>query len=243
MYIDIVTLFPGMFQGPFDDSIIKKAKERGIVNIRFHDIRDFSLGKNRQVDDYLYGGGAGMILKVEPVDRLLQKLIAESDKSFRLLLMSPQGSPLLQKSINKFAYEEHLVILCGHYKGLDERIRIKYHPEEVSIGDYVLSGGEIAAMVLVDAVVRLLPGAVEHEDSVMTDSFQKPRLDCPHYTRPREYEGMLVPEVLLSGNHAHIDNWRLCKSVERTQMVRPDILQQYPMDSAEKKAFDLKKKK
>ena len=237
--IDILTLFPGMFEGPFGESIIMRARERNLAEITCHNFRDYADSPHYQVDDYLFGGGSGMVLKAEPIDRLLTELLNGSgSENCRLVLPTPQGTPLRQEYINVLAREKRIVVLCGHYKGIDERIRLKYRPDEISLGDYVVTGGELPAMVLVDAVVRLLPGAVENEDSVWSDSFQEPFLDCPHFTRPRVYQGMEVPPVLLSGDHARIRAWRRKRSLEKTMAVRPDLLEPEALCRADRKLME-----
>jgi tRNA (guanine37-N1)-methyltransferase len=224
MLIDIVTLFPEFFTGPLDESIVKRAQEKGLVTIRLHNLRDCAEPPAYQVDDYPFGGGAGMILKIEPLDKLLKPLLAAGPGPARLILLTPDGTPYHQHHANELAQAAHLVVVAGHYKGFDERFRLKYRPEEISLGDFVLTGGEIPALALVDSVVRLLPGAVGDEDSVRTDSFQHGLLDHPHYTRPRDFEGMAVPEILLSGNHERIRQWRRRQALARTLQRRPDLL-------------------
>ena len=223
MRIDLLTLFPNFFQGPLAESIIGKAGEKGLVSISVHNIRDYAEPTSYQVDDYPFGGGAGMILKIEPLAKALGAVLPPAG-TCRLILLSPEGRIFDQPYANELAQAPHLVIIAGHYKGFDERIRIKFRPEEISIGDYVLTGGEIPALALIDSVVRLIPGVVGDEESVRTDSFQNGLLDHPHYTRPRSYEDMEVPEVLISGNHEKIRLWRRKKSLERTLERRPDLL-------------------
>lgn len=225
MKIFIVTAFPDLFKSPFEESIIRRAQEKKIVQIEIVDLRDFTTDKHRQVDDYPYGGGPGMVLKPEPFFRAVDYINSEENLSKpKILLMSPQGETLTQDKAKELAQEQDLILLCGHYKGVDERVSEYLASEEVSIGDYILTGGELAAMVVVDSVVRLLPGVIGDYDSAKTDSFEQGILDCPYYTRPENFRGMKVPEVLLSGNHAAIEKWRREKSLERTKKRRDDLL-------------------
>lgn len=223
MRIDIITLFPDMFEGPFSESIIKRAKEKGLVEIVLHDIRDYSTDKHRKVDDYPYGGGAGMVMQVEPIARLIEKLNDERTYS-HIVYMTPDGDTLNQKIANTFSLCDNMIILCGHYKGVDQRIRDHYITHEISIGDYVLTGGELAAAVTVDAIVRLIPGVISDETSALTDSFQDNLLSPPVYTRPVEFNGWRVPDILLSGHQANIDKWREDQAFKRTKQLRPDLL-------------------
>ena len=223
MRIDILTLFPAMFQGPFSESIIKRAIEKGEVEIHLHNIRDYSEDKHKRVDDYPFGGGAGMVMQIAPIARLIEKLKAERDYE-QIIYMSPDGQRFNQKEANKLSLCNNLILLCGHYKGVDQRVRDHYITREISIGDYVLSGGELAAAVVVDAVVRLLPGVIGDETSALTDSFQDNLLAPPIYTRPSEYNGWKVPDVLLSGNEKLINEWREQMALERTRQLRPDLL-------------------
>jgi tRNA (guanine37-N1)-methyltransferase len=221
MRIDILTLFPGMFRGPFDESIVKRAVDRGLLSISTHNIRDFARGRHRMVDDYPYGGGAGMVMKPEPIFEAVESLGREGA---RVVLMSPQGRRFSQRLAEHLARESHLILICGHYEGVDERVRANLVDDELSIGDYVLTGGEIPAMVVCDAVVRLIPGALGDEESPVDESFSSGLLEHPHYTRPSEYRGLEVPETLLSGNHAKIEAWRTEQSLLRTLRSRPDLL-------------------
>ncbi|MFT4554485.1 MAG: tRNA (guanine37-N1)-methyltransferase [Chlamydiales bacterium] len=230
MRIDILSLFPGYFQGPFDESIVKRARDRGLVNIYLHDIRDFAEGKHRQVDDRPYGGGPGMVMMAPPVVGAIRSV--KQPKS-RVVYLSPQGSPLTAKKCKELSEYEHVVLLCGHYEGIDQRVIDSEVDEEISIGDYVLSNGCLAAIVLVDSTIRFLPDVIGHECSAEEDSFQNDRLDWPHYTRPPEFEGMVVPEVLQGGNHKSIEEWRKAQALEKTRRVRPDLLSRYHGDSAE----------
>lgn len=226
MRIDIITLFPGMFRGPFEESIVKRASERGLVNIVFHNLRDFTTDKHHVVDDYPYGGGGGMVLKPEPIFAAVEALTAQTtaEPVVPVILLTPQGRVLDQGIAGEMARQERLILLCGHYEGVDERVRQHLVTDEISIGDYVLTGGELAAMVVVDAVVRLLPGALGAEDAAAEDSHAAGLLEYPHYTRPPDFRGWQVPEVLLSGNHAEIARWRRRQSLRRTFERRPDLL-------------------
>jgi tRNA (guanine37-N1)-methyltransferase len=221
MRIDILTLFPEMFTGPLSESMIKRARERGLVDLRLHDIRDYTRDKHRTADDRPFGGGPGMVLKPEPIFECFEAAVPQGTP---LIYMTPQGRPLTQAKVRELAAGESFALLCGHYEGVDERVRAALVAEEISIGDYVLTGGELPAMVLVDAVVRLLPGALGDEDSARQESFTGGLLDCPHYTRPEVYRGMAVPQVLLSGNHGEIARWRRAQAEERTRQRRPDLI-------------------
>ena len=222
MRIDILTIFPGMFESPLRESLLGRAIERGIVDIRVHDIRDATTDKHRQVDDEPYGGGPGMVMKPEPIFSAVESL-AEGAK--RVLLLSPAGRRLEQAWVRELAAEPWLVLVCGRYEGVDERVALGLPAEEVSVGDYVLSGGEVPALVVVEAVTRLVPGVIGKEESHEQDSFQDGLLDHPHYTRPAEFRGLTVPEVLLSGNHAEIERWRREAALEKTRRMRPDLLE------------------
>ncbi|MEK4385103.1 tRNA (guanosine(37)-N1)-methyltransferase TrmD [Solibacillus sp. FSL W7-1464] len=223
MKIHVLSLFPDMFTGVFGASILKKAQEKGAVELAVTDIREYSENKHKQVDDYPYGGGAGMVLKPEPMFKAVEA-ITEGRKP-RVILMCPQGARFTQKKAEELAKEEDLVFLCGHYEGYDERIREHLVTDEISIGDFVLTGGELPAMTVIDAVVRLLPGVLGQEDSHIQDSFSTGLLEHPHYTRPADFRGMKVPDILLSGNHAKIDAWREEQSFKRTLERRPDLLE------------------
>ena len=223
MKIHVLSLFPDMFTGVFGSSILKKAQEKGAVELAVTDIREYSENKHKQVDDYPYGGGAGMVLKPEPMFNAVEA-ITEGRKP-RVILMCPQGERFTQKKAEELAKEEDLVFLCGHYEGYDERIREHLVTDEISIGDFVLTGGELPAMTVIDAVVRLLPGVLGQEDSHIQDSFSTGLLEHPHYTRPADFRGMKVPDILLSGNHAKIDAWREEQSFKRTLERRPDLLE------------------
>lgn len=237
MRIDVLTLFPGMFHGFMSESIIGKAVDKGAVSIRLVNFREYANNKHLAVDDYPYGGGGGMVLKPEPVFAAVEALIEESSSGKskpRIILMCPQGAPYTQKMAEQLAQEEHLVFLCGHYEGYDERIREHLVTDEISIGDYVLTGGELPAMVVIDSVVRLLPGVLGNEMSAVTDSFSTGLLEYPQYTRPADFRGWKVPEVLLSGHHGRIEQWRHRESLYRTWQRRPDMLRDRPLSDQEK---------
>ncbi len=223
MRIDILTLFPEMFEGPFKHSIIKRSREKGIVDIRTFDIRDWATDKHRRVDDYQYGGGSGMVMMVEPIARCIESLREENEYD-EIIYMSPDGELLDQQSANALSTCGDIMILCGHYKGIDERIRELYITREVSIGNYVLSGGELAAAVLVDSIVRLIPGVLNDETSALSDSFQDGLLSAPVYTRPADFRGHRVPDVLLSGNDKLIREWRAEQAEQRTRKRRPGLM-------------------
>ena len=222
MEFDILTLFPGIFAGPLDESILKRARESGLVQIRVHNLRDFTHDKHRVVDDRPYGGGPGMLMKPEPIFEAVEKL--QRPESC-VVLMTPQGKPFTQAQAGLFAGKPHLIIICGHYEGVDERVREALVDEEISIGDYVLTNGALAAAVVVDAVTRLLPGAIGHEQSAADDSFATGMLEGPQYTRPPEFRGMKVPDVLLSGDHGAVEKWRVNEARERTRQRRPELLE------------------
>lgn len=218
---DILTLFPGIFEGPLRESLLGKAIEEGLVDVRLHDIRDHARDRHRQVDDYAFGGGPGMVMKAEPIFEAVQSL-EEGRK--RIILLSPAGRRLDQALVNELAREPWLVLICGRYEGVDERVVTGLPAEEVSIGDFVLSGGEVAALALVEAVTRLVPGVIGNEESLAAESFEQGLLDHPHYTRPASFRGMEVPDVLLSGDHARIAEWRRRAALEKTRKNRPDLL-------------------
>jgi tRNA (guanine37-N1)-methyltransferase len=223
MRIDILTILPELLQGPFSASILKRAQEKGIAEIHLHNIRDYATNKQKSVDDYAYGGGAGMVMSIEPIATLIDKLKAERTYD-EVIYMTPDGEVLDQRMANNLSLGENLIILCGHYKGVDERVREMYITKEVSIGSYVLSGGELAAAVLTDSIIRLIPGVLNDETSALTDSFQDDLLSPPVYTRPPEFKGNRVPDVLLSGNFELIEKFREEKALERTKARRPDLL-------------------
>lgn len=224
MHIDIISVMPALLESPFEHSILKRAQQKGLLNVQVHNLRDFGLGKHRQVDDYQYGGGAGMVMMVEPMSNCIEHLQKQRDYD-EVIYLTPDGERLNQSITNQLSLKENLLLICGHYKGLDERIRQEYVTRDISIGDYVLSGGELAAAVLVDAIGRLLPGVLNDETSALFDSFQDDLLAPPVYTRPSEYKGWEVPDVLLSGNDAAIEDWRYEQSLERTKTRRPDLLE------------------
>ena len=224
MRIDILTVLPQLLESPFSASIMQRAQDKGHVEIHVHNIRDYSTDKHKNVDDYQYGGGAGMVLSIEPIAAVIEKL--KSERSYDdIIYMTPDGKILEQSDCNTLSLSKNLMILCGHYKGVDERIREHYITKEISIGSYVLSGGELAAAVVVDAVVRLIPGVLNDETSALTDSFQDNLLSPPVYTRPPEFNGWKVPEILLSGNLPAIEKWREEQALQRTQDRRPDLLE------------------
>lgn len=223
MNIDILTLFPDMFESPFGHSIIKRAVEKELVTIGLHDIRDYSQSKHRSVDDYPFGGGAGMVMQIEPIDLCISAL-KEKHTYDEIIYLSPDGELFDQKMANQLSTKQNIMFLCGHYKGVDERVREHLVTREVSIGNYVLTGGELATAIMVDAIVRLIPGAIGDEQSALSDSFQDDLISPPVYTRPAEYKGWKVPDVLLSGHQAKIEEWRHEQSVLRTKQRRPELL-------------------
>ena len=233
MNIQVLSLFPDMFDGVFNASIMKKAQDKGAVTFDVTDFRSFSNNKHNQVDDYPYGGGAGMVLKPEPLFNAVEALQAQGKKP-RIILMCPQGERYSQKKAEELALEEDLIFLCGHYEGYDERIREHLVTDEISIGDFVLTGGELAAMTIIDSVVRLLPGVLGQEASHINDSFSTGLLEHPHYTRPADFRGMKVPDVLMSGNHAKIAEWREEQSLKRTFERRPDLLENIDLTPKQK---------
>jgi len=222
MSIDIITCLPRLLESPFSDSILKRAQEKGLVTVVIHDLREYSQNKHRTTDDYAYGGGAGMVMMIEPIDLCITKL--KSERAYdEVIYMSPDGTLFNQALANQLSLTKNLIILCGHYKGVDERVREHLITREISIGDYVLSGGELAAAVVSDAIIRLIPGVLSDETSALTDSFQDGLIAPPVYTRPAEYKGWKVPEVLISGHKAKIEEWRHEKAAERTKERRPDL--------------------
>lgn len=224
--IDILTVLPGIVAGPLEHSILKRAAQKGLIDIRVWDIRDFATDKHRQVDDYPYGGGAGMVLKPDPIFRCVEAVRADSDEAVdEIIYLSPDGEVFDQHIATELSLLGHIVLIAGHYKGIDQRVRDALVTREVSIGDYVLSGGELPALVVVDAVVRLLPGVLGDSASALSDSFQNDMLDAPIYTRPAEYRGMQVPDVLLSGDHRKVEQWREEQRLEKTKRRRPDLLE------------------
>ena len=222
MRIDIITVVPELLKSPFESSILKNSIDKGIVNVKIHNLREYSNNKYKSVDDYQFGGGAGMVLMIEPIDKCISKLKNERQYD-EVVYLSPDGEKLDQSIANKFSLFNNLIILCGHYKGIDQRIRDNLITKEISIGDYVLSGGELAAAILCDSIIRLIPGVIGDETSALTDSFQDNLLSSPIYTRPREYKGWEVPEILISGNTREIEKWKMEKSIEATKNKRPDL--------------------
>ena len=224
MRIDIITVLPELLYSPFQASILKRAQDKGLVEVHVHDLRKYGIGKHKQVDDYQFGGGAGMVMMIEPIYQLINDL--KKDRSYdEVIYMTPDGKTLVQGMSNQLSLKENLIILCGHYKGVDQRVRDHLVTMEISIGDYVLSGGELAAAVLADSIIRLLPGVLNDETSALTDSFQDNLLAPPVYTRPAEFNGWEVPEILTSGNFPKIEKWRHDKALEHTRTRRPDLLE------------------
>ena len=242
MKIDLVTIFPGILEGPFKESMIKRAVDRNLVEINLVDLRQYTHDRHRQVDDTPYGGGCGMILKPEPLFEAVEDLKAKSmaDRT-RVILLTPQGQKFNQQMARQLSGESHLIMICGRYEGVDERVRSSIVDLELSIGDYVLTGGEIAAAVVVDAVVRLLPGFIS-EEAAANESFSEPLLEHPHYTRPPEYRNMKVPDVLLSGNHGEIEKWRRQQSLKRTYERRPDLLDKAELSTEDMECLENMKK-
>ncbi len=239
MRIDILSLFPAMFDGPFGDSITKRAIENGIIDIHITNPRDYTDDKHHQVDDSPFGGGSGMVMKPEPMFRAVNDVLAKTNiKNRRILLMSPTGKTFTQEKAKELASYDQLIFICGHYEGFDARIVEHIPDEEISIGDYVLTGGELPAMVIVDAVSRMLPGVLGSEESAPTDSFYDGLLEYPQYTRPREYEGMKVPDILISGDHAKIDAWRRKEALRVTLLKRPELLETANLSEKDKKILD-----
>lgn len=230
MQFEVLTLFPEMFPGVVDSSILRRAQKSGLVGVDVHNVRDFAEGKHRVTDEPPYGGGAGMVMKPEPIDACLCKILdcsgpdARPRGRTRIILMSPQGSTFSQAKAAQLAADaDTLILICGHYEGIDERVKQLWVDEELSIGDYVITGGELAALVVIDACSRMVPGVLGHEDSALNDSFMEGALDCPHFTRPPEFRGLPVPEVLLSGHHENIRKWRRLQSLVKTRQSRPDL--------------------
>lgn len=224
MHIDILTVLPELLDSPFQHSIMKRAQAKGLLTVQLHHLRDWGIGKSRQVDDYQYGGGAGMVMMCEPLANAIETL--QQNRAYNeIIYLTPDGERYVQKRANQLSLHQNLLLICGHYKGIDQRIRDKYVTLEISVGDFVLSGGELAAAILVDSIGRLLPGVLNDETSALTDSFQDGLLAPPVYTRPANFEGMEVPEVLLSGHDAKIEAWRYDEAVKRTEARRPDLLE------------------
>jgi tRNA (guanine37-N1)-methyltransferase len=226
MRIDIITVLPEILESPFSHSIIKRARDKGLAEIYLHNLRDFSKDKHRRVDDYSFGKGAGMVMAIQPIENAIETLksVREYDE---IIFTTPDGDLFNQNAANQLSMKANLMILCGHYKGIDQRIRDHYITMEISVGDYVLTGGELAAAIITDSVVRLLPGVLSDETSALTDSFQDNLLSPPVYTRPAEYKGMKVPEILLSGNDNLVDDWKHEQAIERTKKLRPDLYRKY----------------
>lgn len=224
MRIDIITVLPELLQSPFEASILKRAIEKGLVEIHFHNLRDYSTNAYKQIDDYQFGGGAGMVMMIEPIDKCISELKSQRDYD-EIIYMTPDGKTFNQSTANGLSLKENIIILCGHYKGVDQRVRDHFITMEISLGDFVLSGGELAAAVVCDAVIRLLPGVLGDETSALTDSFQDDLLAPPIYTRPAEYKGWKVPEILTSGNTPKIEEWREEQAYQRTKERRPDLLE------------------
>lgn len=242
MKIDFLTLFPEMFSGVLGSSILKKAQEKQAVDFRVINFREYAEGKHQTVDDYPYGGGAGMVLKPQPVFDAVEDIKRNAACKPKIILVCPQGERYSQKKAEELAQAEHLIFISGHYEGYDERIREYLVTDEISIGDFVLTGGELASMVIADSVVRLLPGVLGNEDSPIQDSFSSGLLEHPHYTRPADFRGIGVPETLLSGNHKLIDDWRMKESLRRTYSRRPDLLENYELNKDQVKWLDEIKK-
>ncbi|SDE03834.1 tRNA (guanosine(37)-N1)-methyltransferase TrmD [Riemerella columbipharyngis] len=223
MRIDIISVVPELMESPFQTSILKRAIEKGLAEVHFHQLRDYASNNYKQVDDTPYGGGAGMVMMVEPIDKCISKLKSERDYD-EIIYLTPDGETLNQKTVNRLSITENLIFLCGHYKGIDQRVRDLHITKEISIGDYVLTGGELAACVLADAVIRLIPGVLNDEQSALSDSFQDDLLSPPIYTRPEIYKNLSVPKILLSGNFAKIEEWRYDQALKITREKRPDLL-------------------
>lgn len=223
MRIDIITVLPELLESPFSASILKRAQEKGLVEVVVHNLRDYSTNKQKSVDDYAFGGGAGMVLQIQPIADCIEKLIAER-RYDEIIYMTPDGETFNQKTANQLSLYKNIIILAGHYKGIDERLRELYITKEISIGDYVLTGGELPAAIVCDAIIRLIPGVISDETSALTDSFQDGLLSPPVYTRPEDYNGIKVPDVLLSGDHKKIEQWREEQAYKRTKDRRPDLL-------------------
>jgi tRNA (guanine37-N1)-methyltransferase len=234
MRFDIITIFPEIFRGVFEFGIIRRAVEAGLIEINLHDLRDYTFDRHRQVDDRPFGGGAGMVMKPEPLFRALEAVTHDATDA-TVVMLSPQGRLLTQRVAEALAFRERVVLICGRYEGVDERVIEQLADDELSIGDYVLSGGEIPAMVVVDAVTRLIPGALGCDESAERDSFADGLLDYPHYTRPVEYRGLKVPDVLLSGHHGEIEKWRRRKAMEKTFSRRPDLLERRALSEEERR--------
>lgn len=234
---DILSIFPEMFNSPLGFSLLKKAQEKGLLEIGLHNIRDWAEDKHRMTDDAPYGGGCGMVMKVEPVERALQA-VKKTDLQPLVILMTPQGETFNQQVATRLAEEKQIILICGRYEGVDERIREHLACREISIGDYVLTGGELSALVVIDVVARLIPGVLGNDESITTESFSQGFLEYPQYTRPAEYKGWRVPDVLVSGNHAEIERWQKTESLKRTWQRRPDLLQKLNLSAEDKKNLE-----
>jgi len=246
MQIDVITIFPQMLERIIKESILKRAQQKNIVKINIHNLRDFALDKHSIVDDYSYGGGAGMVLKPEPIFRAVEKIVSnrKGKRKVRIILLTPQGQTFNQAKAKELSQEEHLLFICGHYEGVDERVKESLITEEISIGDYVLTGGELPAMVIIDSLVRILPGVLNKRESFENDSFYQGLLDYPHYTRPRRVRGKSVPALLLSGNHSQIRKWRRQKALKNTLNKRSDLLEKITLSAEDQKILkELKKKR
>ena len=246
MQVDVITVFPQMFEGIIQESILKRAQQKNIVKINIHNLRDFALDKHSIVDDYSYGGGVGMVLKPEPIFRAVEKILSsgKGKRRARIILLTPQGQTFNEAKAKELSQEEHLLFICGHYEGVDERVRENLITDEVSVGDYVLTGGELPAMVIIDSLVRLLPGVLSKKESFENDSFYQGLLDYPHYTRPRRFRGKSVPALLLSGNHSRIRKWQRQKALQNTLNKRPDLLEKVKLSVEDQKILkELKRKR
>jgi len=245
LQIDVITIFPQMFKEIVQESILKRAQQKNIVKINVHNLRDFALDKHSTVDDHPYGGGAGMVLKPEPIFLAVEKILSRVKGKVkpRVILLSPQGQTFNQDKAKELSKEKHLLFICGHYEGVDERVKEEVITDEVSIGDYVLTGGELPAMVIIDSLVRLLPGVLHKRESFENDSFYQGLLDYPHYTRPQKFRGKSVPGLLLSGNHSRIRKWRRKKALENTLSKRPDLLETIRLCTEDKKILEELKRK
>ncbi|MEX2573562.1 MAG: tRNA (guanosine(37)-N1)-methyltransferase TrmD [Balneolaceae bacterium] len=228
--IDLISAVPSLLDSPLSNSIIGRARAKGLVDIHIHDLRDYSEDKHRKIDDYPYGGGAGMVLSAQPVFSCIEKLTSERNYD-EIIFTAPDGEKYDQRHANRLSVNKHLIFLCGHYKGVDQRVREQLVTREYSIGDFVLSGGEIPAVAITDSIVRLLPGALGDSESALTDSFQEPLLSAPVYTRPADFRGMKVPHVLTSGDHKKVENWRKEQAIQRTKRLRPDLFQKFNKES------------
>ena len=246
MQIDVITIFPQMLEGIIKESILKRAQQKNIVKINIHNLRDFALDKHSIVDDYSYGGGAGMVLKPEPIFRAVEKIVGSKKRKRKvyIILLTPQGQTFNQAKAKELSQEENLLFICGHYEGVDERVKENLITDEISIGDYVLTGGELPAMVIIDSLVRILPGVLNKKESFENDSFYQGLLDYPHYTRPRRFRGKSVPALLLSGNHSQIRKWRRQKTLKNTLNKRPDLLKKITLSTEDQKILkELKRKR